>query len=161
MQVYLLRHGIAEDARAGQSDCDRALTPEGRRKLKQVLEAASDAEVKPTLILSSPLKRAIQTAEIAAESLGYKGELLHTGALKPGSTPEQVWDEIRVHRDEAALLLVGHNPLFDGLSGYLLGQPELKVSFKKGAILRLDVESFGVRPKGVLRWYLTPKLTKA
>lgn len=161
MQVYLLRHGIAEEAPAGKSDADRALTPEGRRKLKQVLEAAAEAEVKPSLILTSPLKRAIQTAQIAATVLRYSGDIVDTTALRPGSTPEQAWDEIRLHRGEAALMLVGHNPLFDTLGGYLLGQPELQIQFKKGAILRVDMESFGAKPKGVLRWYLTPKLTKS
>ncbi|HEY7304160.1 MAG TPA: phosphohistidine phosphatase SixA [Bryobacteraceae bacterium] len=158
MQVYLLRHGISEEARAGLSDADRALTPDGRRKLRQTLHAAIQADVKPSLILSSPLKRAVQTAEIAKEVFGCKSDILRTNALLPGAAAGQVWDEIRVHKDETAVVLVGHNPLFDRLAGYLLGQPELQVDFKKGAILRLDMEGFPVRPKGILRWYLTSKL---
>lgn len=158
MQVYLLRHGISEEGRVGLSDADRALTPDGRRRLRQILQTAAQADVKPGLILSSPLKRAIQTAEIAKEVFAYKKEILRTKALLPGAGTEQVWDEIRVHKDEASLVLVGHNPLFDDLAGYLLGQPELRVDFKKGAILRLDLESFSPHPKGILRWYLTSKL---
>jgi phosphohistidine phosphatase len=140
------------------SDADRALTPEGRRRLRQILQTAAQADVKPGLILSSPLKRAIQTAEIAKEVFAYKNEILRTKALLPGASAEQVWDEIRVHKNEAVLVLVGHNPLFDDLAGYLLGQPELRVDFKKGAILRLDLEEFSLQPKGILRWYLTSKL---
>jgi len=158
MQVYLLRHGISEEGRAGLSDADRALTAEGRRKLRQILQRAAQADVKPDLILSSPLKRALQTAEIAKEVFSYKDEILRTKALLPGASAEQVWDEIRVHKAEASLVLVGHNPLFDTLAGYLLGQPELQMDFKKGAILRLDLESFSGHPKGILRWYLTSKL---
>lgn len=158
MQLYLLRHGIAQKEQARVSDAERALTQDGRRKLQQVLKAASDAQVKPTLILTSPLKRAMQTAEVAQQVLGYKNEILRTKALLPGAGVDQVWEEVRVHRDEASLLLVGHNPLFAELSGYLLGSSEMQVDFKKGALLRIDFEEFRAQPKGTLRWYLTAKV---
>ena|SRR5579875_597740 len=158
MQVHLLRHGAAEEGRLGLSDAERALTVDGRRKLRQVLRTAVDAEVRPTLILTSPLKRAIQTAEIAKEVLGYKNAILRTKALTPGSSVENVWDEIRVHQDEPSLMLVGHNPLFENLTAYLLNCPSLRLDFKKGAFLRLDIESFPPQPHGVLRWLLTAKL---
>jgi phosphohistidine phosphatase len=161
MHLYLLRHGIAEDARAGESDATRALTSDGRRKLRQVLKAVAEAKVKPTLLWSSELKRAIQTAEIAKAVLGYQGEILRTKALAPTADVEQVWEEIRVHWDETSLMLAGHNPQFDQLAPYLLGAPQLAVDFKKGAIMRIDIESFGARPKGTLCWYLTAKLSSS
>ena len=159
MELYLLRHGVAEDG-AHRPDPERALTAEGRRKLRPVVEAAATAGLKPTLILSSPLKRAVQTAEVAKEVLKYKGDLLYTKSLAPGATVEQVWEEVRGHRDEPCLLMVGHNPLFSDLSAYLLGSNEIEVDFKKGAILRIDFERFPAKPKGILRWYLTPKLAE-
>lgn len=159
MQLFLLRHGIAQENSNSGSDADRSLTSEGRRKLRQVLEAAAEAGVAPTLILTSPLKRAVETAGIAQNVLKYKNQLLRTKALAPGSTVRQVWEEIRVHRDESSLLLVGHNPLFTELAAYLLGSHEIQIDFKKGALLRIDLEAFPVHPKGLLRWYLTPKLT--
>ena len=158
MQLYLLRHGIAEENSNSGNDADRALTPEGRRKLRQVLKAASDAGVQPALILTSPLKRALQTAEIAQTVLKCKNKLLHSKVLAPGSTTEQVWDEIRLHRDASSLMLVGHNPLFTDLAAYLLGSREIQIDFKKGALLRIDVERFPAEPKGLLRWYFTPRL---
>lgn len=158
MELYLLRHGVAEDGNTRTPDSERTLTNDGRRKLRQVLESAAMAGLHPSLILTSPLKRAVQTAEIAQEVLKYKSQLLRTKALAPGATVEQVWEEVRVHRDQPSLLLVGHNPLFSELSGYLLGSNEIQVNFKKGAVLRVDIESFPAKPKGVLRWYLTAKL---
>jgi phosphohistidine phosphatase len=158
MQVYLLRHGIAEEGSSNGHDADRALTSEGRRKLRQVLQAAARAGVDPTLILTSPLKRAVQTAEIAQSVLKHKNDLVPTKALTPGSTVEQVWDEIRAHQNEKALLLVGHNPLFSELAAYLLGTRTLQFEFKKGALLRVDLDSFPPHPKGALRWHLTAKL---
>ncbi len=159
MQVYLLRHGIAEDGRDGMDDESRALTPEGRKKLRQVLQTAVKANVELSLIVTSPLKRAIQTAEIVKSVLGYKHGLRQSNALIPSSTPEQAWKELRSHRDEPSILLVGHNPLFSDLARYLLNSPQLQIEFKKGAMMRIDVERMLAQPAGVLRWYITAKLT--
>jgi phosphohistidine phosphatase len=158
MEIYILRHGIAEDAPAGQPDAERALTSDGRKKLRSVLRSAAASGVAPSLILTSPLKRALQTAQIAAEILEYQGELLRTRTLEPNSSPKAVWDEIRVHKDEARILLVGHEPLFGRLMAYLLGSPELQVDFKKGALACIELDRFPAEPHGVLRWMLTSKL---
>jgi phosphohistidine phosphatase len=159
MQVYLLRHGIAEEGKPGVSDADRALTPEGRRRLRHVLELASEAKVKPDLILTSPLKRAVQTAAIARQVFGHKEKIAESRALLPGSSTDETWQEIRAHEEAApSLLLVGHNPLFADLAAYLLGTPNAQVEFKKGAIMRIDFESLSLKPKGILRWYLTAAL---
>jgi phosphohistidine phosphatase len=158
MQVYLLRHGIAEEGQHGKPDADRELTADGRRKLRETLRVAARAEVSPTLLLSSPLLRAVQSAEVAAEVFHYKDPILHTKSLLPNARFEHVWDEIRVHHDQRELMLVGHDPLFSQLAGYLLCVPELQIDFKKGAVLRVDFEAFGSRPRGILRWFLTAKL---
>ncbi len=158
MEVYLLRHAVAEEPQIGQPDAERALTPDGRKKLRNVLRAAASAGVAPSLVLTSPYKRALQTAQMAVEMLDYKGELLRTKALEPGSTPKSVWDEIRDHKDESRILLVGHEPLFGRLMAFLLGAPNLQVDFKKGAIACIEIERFPAEPHGVLRWILTSKL---
>jgi phosphohistidine phosphatase len=158
MQIYLLRHGIAETAGPGQADSERSLVPEGRRKLREVLKVAKTSDVRPSLILTSPYRRAVQTAEVAAAVLGYKSDLLRTKALEPGSDPSGVWDEVRVHRDHSEVMLVGHEPLFSQLTAYLLNAPSLVVDFKKGALVRIDLDNFGPRPRGILRWFMPPKV---
>jgi len=158
MEIYLLRHGVAEEPQTGQPDAERALTPDGRKKLRNVLRTAAAAGVAPSIILTSPFKRALQTAQMAQEILEYKGELLRTKALEPMSAPKPVWDEIRVHKDEPRILLVGHEPLFGRLTAHLLASPNLQVDFKKGALVCIELERFGVEPHGVLRWMLTSKL---
>jgi phosphohistidine phosphatase len=158
MQVYLLRHGLAEEARPGVKDANRALVPEGVKKLREVMKLARAADVQPTLILTSPYRRAKETAEVAARELGYKGALVPAGCLTPDGSPETVWDELRAHKGEEQVLLVGHEPLFSGLAAYLLGAPSLQVDMKKGALVRVDMEHFGAQPRGVLRWMVTPKL---
>ena len=158
MEIYILRHGIAEDGHAGQPDAERVLTPEGKKKLRNVLRTVAKAGVAPTLILTSPYRRALQTAEIAAEVFDYKGDLLRTKALEPGSEPPMVWEELRVHKDEASILLAGHEPLFSRLAAYLLGCPDLQIDFKKGALACVQLDRFSTEPHGALRWMLTPKL---
>ncbi len=159
MQVYLLRHGIAESGKPGSADSARALVPEGKKKLKEVLSVAKSAGAKPTLVLSSPFRRATETADIAVSVLGLKSEdLVQTQSLLPTSHVNDAWEEIRTYKDEIALLLVGHEPLFSRLFAYLLGEPDLLVDFKKGALARIDLESFGAQPKGLLRWFIPPKL---
>ena len=156
MELYLLRHAIAEDNAA--TDADRQLTDEGRQKLRRVMKRAASAGVQPSLILSSPYKRAIETAEIAATELDYKGKILRVGSLTPDSSPPSVWSEIRGHRDESAILLAGHEPLFSATVAFLLGSTQEMIAFRKAALVRIDVHGFGASPQGVLQWMLTPKL---
>jgi phosphohistidine phosphatase len=156
MEIYILRHGIAEQAQAGRPDSERALTEAGRHKLRQVLQRAAAAGVSPSLILTSPYQRALETARLAAQVL--RGEVLESQALLPGSTPEEVWTEICTHRRVDALLLAGHEPLLGHTVAYLLGSPGLQVDMKKAALVRLDLDSFSGAPHGVLKWMLAPRL---
>lgn len=158
MKVYLLRHGIAEDRSPSGADADRRLTDEGRDKLRRVLERARSAGVAPSLILSSPLKRAIETAEVAARELGYHGKIVRVSALTPDGSPAGVWNEIRERRDEPAMLLAGHEPLFSATVSHLLGCTSIMVDFRKGALVCIDIDRFGPAPAGILRWMLTAKL---
>lgn len=161
MELYILRHGIAEDGKPGGRDADRALTSEGKRKLREVLRLAASAGVSPRCILTSPYLRAVQTAEIAAEVLGHRNDLLRTDALTPDSDPHGVWEEIRIHKGAESLLIAGHEPLLSRLVAHLLGAPALFVDMKKGALVRVDVDQFGPEPRGVLKWMLVPKLATA
>jgi len=156
MQIYLLRHGIADDQKPGHSDADRELTDDGRDKLRRVLKRARGADVSPTLILSSPYKRAVQTAEIAADVLGYKEKIQLTRALTPDASPRDVWEELRVHKSENSILLASHEPLMSSLAALLLSSPALNVDMKKAALLRIDVDRFSPDPGGLLKWMLTP-----
>jgi len=142
----------------GMGDADRALIEEGRTKLRTVLGLAKRVGVQPDVIMTSPYLRAVQTAEIAAEVLGYAGKLLETDALRPGATPQEAWDEIRVHQVGDSVLLSGHEPLLSSLAAHLLGTPSLWIDLKKGSLMRIDMESTGATPRGVLCWYFTPKI---
>src|SRR5690349_19601035 len=160
MEVYILRHGVAEDNNAA-GDAQRALTDDGRRKLRRVLERAEKAGVAPSLIFSSPYKRARQTADLAAEILHYNGKIVQTDVLAPEASPEALWEEIRARRQENAILIAGHEPMLSASVAWLLGSPTMQVDMKKGALARIDIDRFGPKPQGLLRWLLTPKLAGA
>jgi phosphohistidine phosphatase len=160
MELYLFRHGIAEDAPAGRSDSSRALTDAGRERSAAVAKMAREAGVAPSLIASSPYVRAVQTAEVAAKEFGYSGDLVRLPSLVPHGTPDAVWSDIRDLRDEGAVLLAGHEPLMGHLAAYLLNAPSLQVDMKKSAMVRIDLATLGVAPRGILRWMIIPKLAR-
>jgi phosphohistidine phosphatase len=158
MQIYLLRHGIAEDAGPGRPDSERALTSEGRDKLRRVLKRARLAQAEPSVILSSPYRRALETADVAADVLGYKGKVVRTRALVPEASPSEAWDEIRSRHGEASILLASHEPLMSSMVAFLLNSPALHVDMKKAALVRVDCEIFGPEPRAMLKWMMTPSL---
>lgn len=158
MEILVLRHGIAEEARPGQADAERALTREGKQKLRALLRRLAKAGVRPSLVLTSPYLRARQTAEIARDVLAPEAMIVPARALAPGSTPQEAWEEIRLYSNQNSVLCASHEPLCSELAGYLLGAPGLPIDFKKGAMMRIDTDGAGPRPRGVLRWFVIPKL---
>ena len=156
MQIYLLRHGLAEDARPGHPDAERPLTGEGRDRLRRVLKRARTAELDPSAILSSPYRRAMETAAVAAEVLAFKGEIVPTHALEPESSPLDALQEIRNPKNERAILLASHEPLMSSLAAFLLDSPALRVDMKKATLVRIDCDRFGPKAAAVLKWMLTP-----
>src|SRR5436190_5664176 len=157
MQVHILRHGTAEDIRAGGSDFERKLTPAGREEVRRAIACVRPA-MAPTLILSSPFARALETAQIAAEVAGYTGNIVRTEALEPNASPHLVWQEIRIRPDESQILLAGHEPLLSQLMAYLLNCPTLHVDMRKATLVRIDIDRFAGKPCGLLRWVLPPDL---
>jgi len=157
MEIYILRHGIAEEARPGVPDAERALTEAGREKLRRVLERARAAGVAPTLILTSPYRRAKETAQVAGQVLQC-GKIVASDALAPGSSPADIWEAICARRREDSLLLAGHEPLLGTTVAFLLGAPAIQVDLKKAGLVRIDEENFSGAPRGILKWMLAPRL---
>jgi phosphohistidine phosphatase len=156
MQIYLLRHGIAEDPTSGRPDSERPLTAEGKEKLRRVLKRARSADCRPSVILSSPYKRALETSALAAEVLAYEHQIVKVPSLVPEGSPEDVWQEIRRRPNERSILLSSHEPLMSTMVAFLLNSPALLVDMKKAALVRVECEQLGLRPRGVLKWMLTP-----
>jgi phosphohistidine phosphatase len=159
MELYILRHGEAEERAAGRADRDRKLTSKGKQRLKTVLKIARSAGVAPELILTSPLRRAQETAAIAGAILGCK-RIVETRNLLPGASPDQVWKEIGTSHKAGRILLAGHEPHLGSLIGLLLEAPVM-LDLKKGALVRIVTQTRLGPPRGVLKWMMTPKVARA
>ncbi len=155
MEIYLLRHGDAEPRGALASDAERALTAKGKRDVEAVAAQAKIGNVRPDVVLTSPLRRAKETAVIAQKILGVK-RMLETKALLPDISPEALWKELSTIEEAEHILLCGHEPSFSRLTQFLL-RARVAVDFKKGAMLRITSPRAG-EPQGELRWMITPRV---
>lgn len=162
MRLYIVRHAIAA-ARGtpGLADDERPLTEEGVTKMKKAAPGLARIGAIPDLILTSPLVRARQTAEIIQKALGNKIPLRAAEALSPSGTREAIYEEIRRNAKSEALMLVGHQPSLGELAGALAwGSAEHYVELKKGGMCALDLEQLSPVPRGTLLFLLTPSILR-
>jgi len=154
MKVYIMRHGPAEDESASGRDFDRALTPAGRERVMSVARTLVDADEAPVSIVSSPLVRALQTAEIVAATtkLGDRGGSVETRReIAPGGSAVALIDELR--RDKRRrVMLVGHEPDLSSLVFRLVGA-QLPLGMLKAMVVGVSVTDEGTR----MRFVLDPK----
>jgi phosphohistidine phosphatase len=157
--LYLVRHGIAADASADADDKDRALTAEGTRKMTRAAIGLKQLGIAPDVILSSPLRRAQETAALLAETLAPNVAVEIYQPLAPGTAAAELVRDLRPYRAVHHLMLVGHQPDLGELASHLLtGSVALApLPFKKGAVAAIDVSSLPPRASGVLRWFLTSR----
>lgn len=161
MKLYLLRHGIAVERIGGpiHSDFQRPLTEEGTAELYLVGAALKRLNVKADLIVSSPLVRAKQTAEVISEVLNCGKDIEITEALAPGGSASDVYKVLRNFSSLPEIFLVGHEPDIGRLAGTLLWSgPEFDMPFKKAGICRIDIGDVPPSYPGRLKWFLTPKV---
>lgn len=160
MKLYLLRHGIAVDHIGGEitSDWQRPLTKEGREETSQVALALAKIGVKANLIVSSPLVRARQTAEIVLAILAKGTELQITEALAPGGTASDLYKFLTPFAQLEEIFLVGHEPDMGRLASTLLWAGELNITFKKAGVCRIDLVNLPPSRPGILKWFVTPKI---
>ncbi len=161
MKLYLLRHGIAVDHIGGEikNDWQRPLTKEGNEETKAVALGLKRIGVKADLIVSSPLVRAKQTAEIVMQVLAKESEVQITEALAPGGLSSDLYIFLKQSVQKENIFLVGHEPDISRLAGNLLWSgPELYMPFKKAGICRIDIVDIPPTRPGVLKWFMSPKI---
>ena len=161
MKLYLLRHGDAGDAGDPKvKDSEWALTPKGSQRTKQLAEALAQMEISFDVILSSPLVRARETAEIIARGLKFAGKVEMTEALTPFGSMENIVHQLSTLRPVPKnVLLVGHEPYLSGFISLLCtGGPGLGPEMKKGALCRLEVAAPTCGKCATLEWLLPPRV---
>jgi phosphohistidine phosphatase len=161
MELYIVRHGIAEEKFPDGTDAARALTDEGRRKTARAARGLAALGVRPDLIVSSPLLRARQTAEVLAEALRPAEGIAEAQWLSPGIPPAGTVRQLArlAHR---SVLLVGHMPDVSALASLLLtGRPSADIVFKKAAVCALSFDGRARAGCARLEWLLQPRHLRA
>lgn len=157
MRVFLMRHGEAQPAEEVARDEDRALTDKGESRLRKACRGLRRLEVFPERIFASPLARAVQTARIIAEELGFAGDVEAVEELAPTALPEDMAEVLKTLSHEQ-VLLIGHQPYLGQLASLLITAGSRgRIGVKKGGLARIDVDDWREEPAGELRWLFTVK----
>ncbi|MBO3459132.1 phosphohistidine phosphatase SixA [Aetokthonos hydrillicola Thurmond2011] len=161
MELYLIRHGIAEESAPGIKDEERALTKEGRQKTEKVAKELKKLNLSFDLIASSPLVRAYQTAEILIET-GLSSHLEECLHLAPdGDIHSWIaqWLEPRKYSPETQLALVGHEPNLSSWAQMLVwGQAHAGIVLKKAGMIGIKLpEKVSPLGRSQMFWLTSPK----
>jgi phosphohistidine phosphatase len=160
IQVYLIRHGVAaERGPEYPDDSKRPLTTRGIARLRKEARALDALGITFDQIVSSPLVRTRQTADIIAESLKGKPAVVLSDALAPAGTVSAVIQELGKYAKKGSVALVGHEPNLGELAARLIGARHALV-FKKGGLCRIDFETLPPKGAGSLRWFIAPRLLR-
>lgn len=163
MILYVLRHGIAEDAPPGGDDGARRLTPRGRDKLVAAARGMRALGLAFDSVWTSPLVRAVETAAIVTDATGGAPVPQRLPALATGVAPAETLRALRAAADHAHVLVVGHEPGLSGLVSLVLtgSAGVMTLALKKGGLVALELPEprarAGAATRGALRWMLTPR----
>jgi phosphohistidine phosphatase len=155
-RIYVVRHAIAEDRSASGRDADRALTREGRKKMRRAAHGLACLGVEVPLLLTSPLVRARETADVVAEVLG-KATIEVTEALAPGFDPAHLAAVVEQRSPKDSVMLVGHEPDMGALlAAWLTGSSRgFATHFRKGAVACLGAGMLPPQGRATLEWFAT------
>lgn len=149
-----MQHG---DCLTEEEDPQQPLSPEGRQSLEKIAKALECMGLAVDKIVTSPKKRARQTADIVAPAVGVSADaILETELVKAMTPPALTVKYLEQLAQFGSVLVVGHLPSLAGVASFLLTDGAgATIQFERGGLGRIDVESLPTH-EGRLRWYLTP-----
>lgn len=153
MILYFLRHGKAGSSRSGDDD-GRELTAGGIAALQRAAPLWRRVNLRPDIVLSSPLARARQTAELVTEAIG--GEVLVDDRLRPGASWGDLARAMSAHPDARRVLFVGHEPDLSSTVAHLTGAASIRM--RKGGLACVEFYGIPEPGGGELAWLLDPDL---
>ena len=160
-ELYLIRHGIAEErSDAWPDDAKRPLTESGISRLRKSIRGLFRAGVSFDVVLTSPLVRTRQSAEIVAAGVSPRPPIVAVDSLAPGGSYQGVFTDLEKQARRTKIALVGHEPGIGELAARLAGSRHA-FEFKKGGVCRIDVDSLPIEGPGTLVWFLTPRIMRA
>jgi phosphohistidine phosphatase len=160
MIIYFVRHASAgQHLPNPRKDDKRPLDSDGMEQCGYVGRALAAINAQPDVIISSPLKRATQTASLVGNELGYEGKLQLDPAVKPNASYADFRRMLEKYSRYEAIMVVGHNPSISEFLARIVVKSgsEALIDFKKGAVARVET----VRQAATLNWFFTPKMARA
>ena len=173
MQLYLLRHGDAGKSLATSktssldpSGIDAPLTVRGRQDIEMTARSLKVLKLKFTAIITSPLKRALQTAKITAKIMGTEKELSICNELAPEGDRLKLYHKLSTFSQESSVLIIGHEPYLTNLICDMVfqknkGRRAGTINLKKSGLAKIRVISLSPNARGELRWLLTPRILRS
>jgi len=157
MILYILRHGVAEDAAPGGDDAARRLTPRGRSKMEEEAAGMRAYGIELDVLLTSPLPRAAETAAIVAAAYRGRPAPKELPALATGVAPAETLQALRPFGRYEHVMVVGHEPGLSRLASLVLtgSSDRLAIDLKKGGCIALELDKLVPPSGGVLCWSLT------
>ena len=161
MNLYILRHASAGLRRKNPLlDLKRSLDKEGKKHTLQLAYVLNALNIQFDLIVSSPLKRSLQTASMIGTETGYEAQILQSVALSPSATVKDFQKLLNECSKRENLLVVGHNPNLSSFLGSLLvpaSSPEAKIRLRKGSMARVVL----TRGPATLQALVDPRTVRA
>jgi phosphohistidine phosphatase len=159
-ELYVIRHALAEEqGEAWPDDAKRPLSEEGMKRFRRASRSLAQIGIEIDVVLTSPLVRTRQTADIFAAAFSPHPAVVNVDALAPDGSPASLISELEKYSRKRGIAIVGHEPGIGELASRLLGIRQA-IEFKKGAVCRIDVDALPPKGPGTLRWFLTPKLLR-
>jgi phosphohistidine phosphatase len=158
MNLYLMRHASAGIPRENlKLDAKRGLIKEGKEQCMLMGRLLGALKVQPDVIVSSPLKRALQTAQFVGNELGYEGKVEISSALAPDASFADFQKMLEKYADRQDVLVVGHNPgLFQLVGRLITGNGGAGVRMRKGSVARIDMD----KHPPLLQWLIDPRMAR-
>ena len=159
MNLYLMRHANAGVPRENPVlDAKRALIKDGKDQCMLMARVMNALKVQVDVVVSSPLKRAMQTAQFVATELGYEAKVEISPALAPGADYAAFMKLMAKYADREGVLAVGHNPnLFQFLGRLVTGNGGAAIRMRKGSVARIDID----RHPPLLQWLIDPRMARS
>lgn len=156
MLIYLLRHGDA--SQEYQNDSQRPLSEKGKESVKKVAEYVLRNKINLTRLITSPILRAWQTANIVAEVLKLNEKIEESDSLMPDSNPDDILSNLARLDNNERILLVGHQPLFGILISNLICKGFANIEVKKASLACIEIHQPINIGKGVLKFFINPEI---
>jgi phosphohistidine phosphatase len=164
MDLFILRHGEAgKKLSSGSSDFDRPLTDTGKREVTDIAKSLKNFGVTFNFIITSPLKRAYQTASIMAKAFKRENNIENWDELKPEGNSRDFYRKLsKRFEQDSAILIVGHEPYLSSLISEIISDADTSshVVLKKAGLAKIRITSQTQTMHGELKWLLTPRLMK-